>query len=437
MITNERQYKITRSEAEKFRKALQDFRPLNLIKDGIDPMIAEAQKRAMESQLTTLLETLDRYESLQAGEVETLESDTISSIGRQLIEARIARAFTQKELADRLGMKPQQIQRYETEEYMSANLPRLVEVADALGIETYVRFNLHTDTPAKSSVSTSERSFPKLPVRVMKKRGWLSDMHVRGDDTITSDVDLAALFVQRHTSQFPIRSLHKQTVRLNGQYDEGALLAWKARVLQVASQSNPHSDGMGASEPTFLKDLVNLSRFDDGPLRAIHLLGEVGVTVVVERHLDKTHLDGAAMLLDKRHPVIGMTLRHDRLDNFWFVLFHELGHVIRHRSTGLADGFFDDEVASLDLALEQEADDFARNALIPDEVWSSSFVRYSSDVEKIKAFADRLGIHPAIVAGRIRRERGSYTILTQLLGRKTLRAMLDQGAGIPGGYNED
>src|SRR3546814_16369432 len=70
------------------------------------------------------------------------------------------------------------------------------------------------------------------------------------------------------------------------------------------------------------------------------------------------------MLLDGKDAIIALTLRHDRLDNFWFVLFHELGHIVRHRNRGLEDGFFDEESAAAKIAVEEEADDFARKALI-------------------------------------------------------------------------
>ena len=61
-----------------------------------------------------------------------------------------------------------------------------------------------------------------------------------------------------------------------------------------------------------------------GPVKARELLASKGVTLIIERHLPGTYLDGAAMLAENGNPVIGLTLRHDRLDNFWFVLFHEL-----------------------------------------------------------------------------------------------------------------
>src|SRR3546814_17846220 len=97
------------------------------------------------------------------------------------------------------------------------------------------------------------------------------------------------------------------------------------------------------------------------------MLNCVGVRVVVERRLTKTYLDGAAMLLDGKDAIIALTLRHDRLDNFWFVLFHALGHIVLHRNRGLEDGFFAEESAAAKIAVEEEADEFVRHDLIPDD----------------------------------------------------------------------
>lgn len=439
MITNERQYRISRSERDKFQRALETFDPLIQIKSGIDPLIVDAQKRAIKSQIQELNEELERFESLQAGEIVNLEANDFAQIGRKLIEARIARSMSQKQLAQRLRMKPQQIQRYENEEYQTANLPRLAEVAAALEIETFVRVELKSLRNEKSTVSTDAMPLLPLPVRTMKKRNWFENMVVRDDDDIKTDAQRAFLYVQRYAHYSRQASLHKQTVRVSGKYDEGALLAWKARILQLASDESPTLDGMDASEPNFTKELAKQSAFPDGPRRAIQMLKEVGVTVVIERHLQKTHLDGASMLLDRKHPVIGLTIRHDRLDNFWFVLLHELGHIIQHRKTGLSDGFFDGEEAESIEQFEIEADDFARNVLIPDEVWRSSFVRFSSTKSKIVDFAKRLAIHPAIVAGRIRHERNLFNdrTLNGLVGPGALRNLLGHDAGIPGGYNAD
>jgi len=134
-------------------------------------------------------------------------------------------------------------------------------------------------------------------------------------------------------------------------------------------------------------------------------------------------VDGAAFLVGDV-PVIGMTLLRDALDNFWFTLLHEVGHVVLHYRTGLAAGFFDD-VTSTDVDdMEGEANTFASNLLIPEELWARSPARISKTAEPIERFAQQLGIHPAIVFGRIRMERGDYSLFPNKIGRGRGREQL-------------
>lgn len=122
-------------------------------------------------------------------------------------------------------------------------------------------------------------------------------------------------------------------------------------------------------------------------------------------------------------PVVALTLRYDRLDYFWFTLLHELGHVFLHFNHGLDRGFFD-ELEIDGGELEKEADAFARSTLIPDEIWETAPVRFSKSPQMIKSFAASIGIHDAIVAGRIRRDRKDYSKLTDLIGQGELRKAL-------------
>src|SRR3546814_3502706 len=124
----------------------------------------------------------------------------------------------------------------------------------------------------------------------------------------------------------------------------------------------------------------------------------------------------------------------DRLDHVWFVVCAERGHIVRHRNMWLEYVFFDEESAAAKMAVEEEADDFARNALIPDELWQSSFVRYATSADKVRAFAKRAGVHESIVAGRIHRERDDYSIFSGLVGRNKLRGTLGCDANVLGGY---
>jgi HTH-type transcriptional regulator/antitoxin HigA len=433
MITNERQYKITRSEVERFKTALHNFREIELVRKGIDPVIVAAQRSSLEQQLKDLEAQILDYERLRSGRVKRLFPTSISDIGQSLIEARIAQGLSQRSLAERLGMKEQQIQRYEQERYLTANLTRVAEIAEALQLDLVAFFESRNDTTLSKIAPNLKGGFDvsKLPIKEMKKRGWLS--LVRLPESVTgplSDIDLAAAFVSQIAGSY---SLNRQHVRAGSTQDAYALLAWKARVLFKAKLAAETSNNLpGFSGEAVIGKLVDLSTRPNGPVDAIGLLRDHGVILVFERHLPSTHLDGAAMLLNDETPVIGLTLRHDRLDNFWFTLFHELGHIFRHRDRGLREGFFDEEGAPSLNDLESEADEFAESAFIPNEVWRKSFVRFTKANEQVMQFAKERGISSAVVAGRIRRERKDWTLFTDLVGQASLRKLMSSA-----GYWED
>src|SRR5437016_1126409 len=128
MITNERQYRITKAEAERFRLALAEMNTTARGKD-VHPRLVEAEREAMESQLGDLLVEIEEYEKLKAGHVSVIVVDSFDGLATGLIKARIAAGLSQKALAERLDLKEQQIQRYEAEGYASASYQRLQEVA--------------------------------------------------------------------------------------------------------------------------------------------------------------------------------------------------------------------------------------------------------------------------------------------------------------------
>lgn len=173
----------------------------------------------------------------------------------------------------------------------------------------------------------------------------------------------------------------------------------------------------------FFKDLIALSRFGDGPLRAVNELRHAGIAVVIEEHLTKTKLDGAAMLSAGGVPVIGLTLRFDRIDNFWFTLLHECVHVWKHLNNPgdvFLDRLVDKESTEV---IEKEANRLARDLLIPRSHWKSASVRQMPTKAGIAAFAAEENIHPAIVAGRIQRESENYAVFADLVGQGTVRKL--------------
>ena len=133
MITNERQYKITRSEADRFRKAISEL-AAGPSRADVHPRLLRAEREAMESQLADLQSELAEYDRLKSADLSMISISSFDELADGLIQARIASGLSQKALADRLGLKEQQIQRYEAERYASASYQRLREIAGALGV---------------------------------------------------------------------------------------------------------------------------------------------------------------------------------------------------------------------------------------------------------------------------------------------------------------
>jgi HTH-type transcriptional regulator/antitoxin HigA len=320
-------------------------------------------------------------------------------------------------------MKPQQVQRYEATDYMGASLSRLIEISKALGVKASGSF----EGPKQASGSVfawgdaDDVVWGQLPYKEMIKRKWF-DLP-RGANPIEC---VKEYFLQAAGPQFAT-VFHRKKMHSGNVPNEYALLAWQARILERA-RSKIQAGGIGTFEldDQWLPELVRLTKQKDGPRRARDLLAEKGIVLVAERHLPGSYLDGAAMLADCGTPVVGLTLRYDRLDNFWFVLMHELGHVFLHLFDGLRFDFFDEEGGNDGDAIEAEADTFALDALIPKELWDQCLSRFALSEEAVRIDAEMIGIDPSIIAGRIRKERSNYTILNDLVGQNRVRSQLEE-----------
>jgi DNA-binding XRE family transcriptional regulator len=136
VITNERQYRITKAQLNRFLEnlAAHDAREPS---HDVDPHIHQAMHDAMASEAEVLRAQIDRYEQLRDGHITGRESTSLRELPTALIEARIAAQLTQRDLAQRLGVAEQQIQRWEANNYTGVNLERLQSIADALGIRIH------------------------------------------------------------------------------------------------------------------------------------------------------------------------------------------------------------------------------------------------------------------------------------------------------------
>lgn len=134
MIKNERQYRITKAQADKFEQALARQAAAPEAGKQLHPLVQKAQRDALANQFTDLKAELYEYDMLRSGERKILELTSFDQLPRALIQARIALGLSQKALADKLGIKEQQLQRYEATEYASASIERVGEVINVMGL---------------------------------------------------------------------------------------------------------------------------------------------------------------------------------------------------------------------------------------------------------------------------------------------------------------
>jgi HTH-type transcriptional regulator/antitoxin HigA len=258
----------------------------------------------------------------------------------------------------------------------------------------------------------------RFPLKEMAARGWISGLIQREPERLLGS------FFSQIGSPMEIFALLKrtETTRFARSLDPYALAAWKARIVNRASDQRPKAPYKPDSvNLQFMREVAQLSWSESGPRLAEEFLRAHGIPLIIEPHLSHTHLDGAAIMQGLDRPIIGMTIRHDRIDNFWYCLMHELAHISLHYGQGITHFFDNLDLKESKDPREQAADKLAGEALIPKEEWNRSPAKSLRSPEAAQHLARKLRIHPAIVAGRMRREAGSHKILNQLIGQGKVR----------------
>ena len=223
--------------------------------------------------------------------------------------------------------------------------------------------------------------------------------------------------------------------RVNAKADRYALTAWCWQVMAQANEALPSAEYRADTvTPEFLREVAKVSRFGDGPRLARDVLAGLGVALQIVPHLPRTYLDGAAMWVDGDRPVIGLTLRYDRIDNFWFTLLHELAHLGRHLDGDESTVFYDDlslrgpktKIAAVE-DVETEADKWAEDALWPsNDDWESSLRFDNLAPMEIIELGQKYEVHPAVIAGRVRYEQRNYRLLSQFVGTGEVRKQFEE-----------
>lgn len=266
-------------------------------------------------------------------------------------------------------------------------------------------------------------NYKEYPFTEMFKRGYFRDFNGTFYQAKGMAEELLLDFFSVFDDNVPQPIYYKNSDK---DVDTKALIAWQARAMELASQENVPPFSEENLNESFIREVVKLSYFSYGPQMAKELLNKKGIHLIVLKHFQRTYLDGACFSALSGRPIIGMTLRYDRVDNFWFTLAHELAHAHLHLRQDKQASFFDNTqhfIAEPDNVQEKEANNFAKNVLVPSDEWEREQEQLinSKREKNVLDFAERLGIAPAIIAGRVRWETGNYSKFSKLVGHKKIR----------------
>jgi len=321
----------------------------------------------------------------------------------------------QKDIARMLGGKNR------ASEVLSRKRPLTLPMIRALYENLRIPPELLIQEPgAKYQSSEDEIKESDIPVDLLVKRGWAEGTR--------SASELLKRFLAPAASPVPLR--HTLTFGANSRTNRAHVWLWLARVREVADSRSYLAGKFNRDEMSrdLLRYVARLSWMDTGPRLAKEFLEQRGIAVVIEPHLPSTHLDGAATISRNGVPVVALTLREDRLDNFWYTLIHELVHVWKHLDDNKHRAIVDEniETTSETRAIEREASEIAAEVLIPHSVWRRSDAFANPSTKAIHALAAELQISPAIVAGRIRFERRNYAMFSGLVGRRQVHVQFPE-----------
>lgn len=198
--------------------------------------------------------------------------------------------------------------------------------------------------------------------------------------------------------------------------DKKHILGWTKLISYLGSQQKVVAFKHQSKDAVIHELRKIISENNDVVNKSVVLLASVGIKLVIHKNADKCPVDGVC-LWNGSNPLIGLSMRYARLDNFAFTLFHELGHVYLHLVNNPNAEFVDDldEAASNTDISEKEANDFAANNLINKESWESFFLSENRLQDDFAIdFANSIGIHPATVKGRLKHELKNFKLRTRI-----------------------
>lgn len=279
-----------------------------------------------------------------------------------------------------------------------------------------------TDTVARRA-----RLYTYAPVKDMERRGWIE----HSNDVGIMEERVRSFYGMPDLSEPP--TFLAYAARKSTSYEKvtASQCAWLFRAMQL-SRFVRAAKYDSAKLPAAIESLQLLIAAPQETRHVPRVLSEYGIRFVIVEDLPGTKIDGASFWIDTE-PVIAMSLRYDRNDNFWFTLMHEVGHLAQ-RDEGLDVDTLAVRIDTDRLDNERTADEFATEHLVPQGQLESFIARVSPlyTAERIEGFAIRCGVHPGIVVGQLQhRNEIMWTNFRRLLA--SVRSYVMQGA-IADGY---
>ncbi len=335
------------------------------------------------------------------------------------------RGWTQREFADLTGLTPRLISEIIAGK-RSLTPEAAIRFSAALGTSAQFWMNLDTayrlyelrrTDPAPERIAKEAQLRERFPVRELVKRGWVKE----SKDADTLKARLLRFYGKEsleEESGFAFAAKRRSDSKSSALLQE----AWLYRVKQVATgiQVGRYSEG------ALREALERMSLLRSAPEEARHVprfLAECGVRFAIVEPIPGSKIDGVCFWLDADKPVIGMSMRIDRIDNFWFVLRHEIEHVLR--GDGRVAAVVDSELCDIPGGIPDEApEEVAANRAAADFCVSTAELENflarvgpAVEEERIILFAERLGVYPGLVVGQVQWRLQRFNFLRKYLVR--------------------
>lgn len=360
----------------------------------------------------------------------------------QLINDLLAeRGWTKRVLAVILGMDETGVNRLASDKReVTAEIALALEDVFGVPADKFLELQ-HSYSLAMARVSARpdpERSnrahiFSALPITAMIKRGWLDAESVKQTDQVETALckffqadSLAEIEILPHAAKKTAVSSDTTAVQL----------AWLYRVRQLASEMivPPYTQAKGKAA---LEKLRPLMASAEAARKVPKVLAESGIRFVIVETLPSAKIDGVCMWLDATAPVIGMSLRFDRIDNFWFVLRHELEHVLcGHGQDAVAvdaDLEGDRKGTGDNIPEEERVANFAGSEFSAPKAKMDAFIARKDPLyseRDLLGFARSLGVHPGLIVGQLQYRTGRYNLFRAHLAK--VRESVTSGAIVDG-----